>query len=152
MSNNLPPGVTEQMLPGNRPEDLEYEKAIDELREELGDIIAHYRTQYPLLRDDDIQDVLLVLLPRRSDVIPKWQIENAVQKHIERELEWANECTRSRSYDKDLFLKTQKTIRSRLLGIKLLVQRLLYNSENIEELIEDAHTKVSNMAWQGPAA
>jgi len=31
MSSNLPPGVTESMIPGNRPEDLAYEVAIDEL-------------------------------------------------------------------------------------------------------------------------
>lgn len=30
MNSNLPPGVTESMIPGNRPEDKEYEEALDE--------------------------------------------------------------------------------------------------------------------------
>lgn len=150
MSSNLPPGVKEQMLPGNRPEDLEYEKAIDELREELSDVIAHYQTQYPLLGDDDIQDVLVDLLPDRMGVITKWQLEAAVQKHIEWELEWLE--LDARSSDKELFAASQKALKSRLLGIKILIRKLLFNSANIEELIEDARTKVSNMAWQGPAA
>lgn len=150
MSSNLPPGVKEHMIPGNRPEDLEYEKAISELIEELGSTIDHYRTQYPLLGDDDIQNVLLDLLPRRSEVIPKWQIEAAVQKHIENELEWAEEC--ALSPDKTLFVAAQTTMRGRLLGVKMFVKRLLYDSNNMENLLEEAYEKVGNMTWQGPAA
>jgi hypothetical protein len=29
MNNNLPPGVTEGMIPGNRPQDIEWEQLID---------------------------------------------------------------------------------------------------------------------------
>ena len=29
MNNNLPPGVTEAMIPGNRPQDIEWEQIID---------------------------------------------------------------------------------------------------------------------------
>jgi hypothetical protein len=138
------------MLPGNRPENLKHEKAISELIEELGNTIAHYRTQYPLLRDDDIQDVLLDLLPSRSGVIPKWQIEATVQKHIENELAWAEE--RVFSPDKTFFAAAQTTTRSRLLGVKMFVQRLVYHSGNMENLLEEAYEKVGNMTWQGPAA
>lgn len=37
MSSNLPPGVTESMIPGNRPEDEAWEKFLDDLNEKLGD-------------------------------------------------------------------------------------------------------------------
>ena len=30
-SSNLPPGVTESMIPGNRPEDIAWEKLLDEI-------------------------------------------------------------------------------------------------------------------------
>ncbi|HBR33668.1 MAG TPA: hypothetical protein DD734_03475 [Firmicutes bacterium] len=150
MSSNLPPGVTESMLPGNRPEDLEYEEAISDLIEELSSTIDHYRAQYPLLSEDTIQEVLLDLMPHRGGVIPKWQIEATVQKHIENELEWAEE--RVFSLDKTFFAAAQTTTRSRLLGVKMFVQRLVYHSGNMENLLEEAYEKVGNMTWQGPAA
>jgi hypothetical protein len=33
---NLPPGVTESMIPGNRPEDIAWEKAWETLEKRLG--------------------------------------------------------------------------------------------------------------------
>ena len=30
-NSNLPPGVTDSMIPGNRPEDIEWEKRLDKL-------------------------------------------------------------------------------------------------------------------------
>lgn len=36
MSSNLPPGVTESMIPGNRPEDVMFEKWLDS---EIGDLL-----------------------------------------------------------------------------------------------------------------
>lgn len=33
MSSNLPPGVTESMIPGNRPEDMEHEALAEKLSE-----------------------------------------------------------------------------------------------------------------------
>lgn len=39
MNSNLPPGVTESMIPGNRPEDVEWERFLEDLDEEYkGDI------------------------------------------------------------------------------------------------------------------
>ena len=38
MSSNLPPGVSENMIPGNRPEDLEYEHFWDTLIDRVGDL------------------------------------------------------------------------------------------------------------------
>lgn len=35
MSSNLPPGVTDSMIPGNRPEDDEWDNAVDVLLEDL---------------------------------------------------------------------------------------------------------------------
>lgn len=35
MESNLPPGVTEDMIPGNRPEDVRWEKFVDAVFEEL---------------------------------------------------------------------------------------------------------------------
>lgn len=37
MSSNLPPGVTESMIPGNRPEDLRYERVLDALPDDVRD-------------------------------------------------------------------------------------------------------------------
>jgi predicted DNA-binding ribbon-helix-helix protein len=36
MSSNLPPGITESMIPGNRPEDAEEEAFWDELASRMG--------------------------------------------------------------------------------------------------------------------
>lgn len=41
MSSNLPPGVTDSMLPGNRPEDMENERAWDELHSWLDDLAVY---------------------------------------------------------------------------------------------------------------
>ena len=35
MSSNLPPGVTDSMLPGNRPEDIEWDKFFDWATQQL---------------------------------------------------------------------------------------------------------------------
>ena len=35
--SNLPPGVTECMIPGNRPEDAEFDDAIEEIVRDAGD-------------------------------------------------------------------------------------------------------------------
>ena len=37
MSSNLPPGVTESMIPGNRPEDEAWETFLETVDEKLGD-------------------------------------------------------------------------------------------------------------------
>jgi hypothetical protein len=37
MSSNLPPGVTESMLPGSRPEDIEWDELWDWVEETLHD-------------------------------------------------------------------------------------------------------------------
>jgi len=37
--SNLPPGVTESMIPGNRPEDIECEQAIDEAEDNPGRVL-----------------------------------------------------------------------------------------------------------------
>lgn len=39
MSYNLPPGVTNSMLPGNRPEDVFWESVVESLSEDLQDRI-----------------------------------------------------------------------------------------------------------------
>ena len=150
MGYNLPPGVEEHHLPGSRPEDAEIENASAELAEELKEVIDHYRAQYPAMGDEVVKDALLDLIPSMTGVVAKWQIEAAVQKHIELELKWANECARSN--DKELYSAAQKTIRSRLLGIQMLVKKLVYVSGDIEEMIEEARNKVGNISWQGPAA
>ena len=36
MGGNLPPGVTDSMIPGNRPEDIAYEKLVDDIYGALG--------------------------------------------------------------------------------------------------------------------
>jgi len=56
--SNLPPGVTEDMLPGNRPEDKEWDgfhEWIDEIAEEY-DIYA-----------DDFMDIILAALKEKGE-------------------------------------------------------------------------------------
>lgn len=36
----LPPGVTESMIPGDRPEDVEWEWMVDELWDEANDFVS----------------------------------------------------------------------------------------------------------------
>lgn len=38
MSSNLPPGITESMLPGNTPEDILWEKLYDKIYEDSLDM------------------------------------------------------------------------------------------------------------------
>mgnify|MGYP000335402426 CR=1 FL=1 len=40
MSSNLPPGVTESMIPGNRPEDEEVEVTITLIRGDIDEILS----------------------------------------------------------------------------------------------------------------
>ncbi len=56
MSSNLPPGVTDGMLPGNRPEDVDYELAMDAFWEDdfvLADdsLAAIYESQSALAEE-----------------------------------------------------------------------------------------------------
>lgn len=46
MSNNLPPGVTESMLPGNRPEDEEVEVALVFTKGEIDDLKRFYYKEF----------------------------------------------------------------------------------------------------------
>mgnify|MGYP000955019134 CR=1 FL=1 len=61
--NNLPPGVTVNQIPGWREEDVQRDRALDNLTEELQDLIDHYRQEYPILTDDDIKDTLDTVKP-----------------------------------------------------------------------------------------
>lgn len=53
MLSNLPPGVTENMIPGNRPEDIRYDAYIEDVLN-----IIYYR--YPFLQgaDDTLIDII----------------------------------------------------------------------------------------------
>lgn len=61
MSSNLPPGVTDSMIPGNRPEDVRYERMADRLAEvmggEPGDPIDHEKfdqlVDFVIAREDE---------------------------------------------------------------------------------------------------
>lgn len=61
--NNLPPGVTVNQIPGWREEDVQRDRVLDSLTEELQDLIDHYRQEYPVLTNDDIKDTLDAVKP-----------------------------------------------------------------------------------------
>jgi len=52
MSNNLPPGVTESMLPGNRPEDEEIEVFLVFTRGEIDDLKRFYHKEFVKAREN----------------------------------------------------------------------------------------------------
>ena len=54
MLSNLPPGVTEDMLPGNRPEDKEW----DDFHEWIDDIAE----QYDIFDPWEFRDIILAAL------------------------------------------------------------------------------------------
>lgn len=54
MGSNLPPGVTEGMIPGNRPEDIEFERLIEDAILHLEDAVEN--SAY--LDKRDIPDIL----------------------------------------------------------------------------------------------
>lgn len=49
MSHNLPPGVTENMLPGNTPADLEFDEIIEAIYDQVKD--ALYRQLHDIVVD-----------------------------------------------------------------------------------------------------
>lgn len=146
--NNFPPGVQEHHLPGCRPEDIEFENTVADLAEELKEIIDRYRRECPCLGDEEVGEVLEGLMPGK--LIPKYRIINAVQKQIEEELSFAEE--NAKTWDRNMFLSTKRTAKSRLLGVKMFISRLIYKSEQLEDLIEKARERIGDMVWQGPAA
>ena len=56
---NLPPGVTEEMLPGNRPEDIEW----DEFHEWIDDIAV----QYDIYAPREFKEIILEALEDREE-------------------------------------------------------------------------------------
>ena len=52
MISNYPPGVTESMIPGNRPEDQEVEVTIVLTKGDIDDIINEYPENYGFIWDD----------------------------------------------------------------------------------------------------
>ncbi len=146
---NLPDGVRVTDLPGFREEDAEYENAVAELTEELQYVIRHYRSEYSCLDDDTVKEVLLDLLPSRSSVLTDWQVEAAIQKIIEREVEWLE---KHQQKERTIFKTARRLSGSWLFGIGMLARNLLRDPSRIEESIESARTTVKSMTWQGPAA
>jgi|SRR5215469_408423 len=66
MSNlsNLPPGVTESMIPGNRPEDEAHDKFIEHIFTMLGESIGEQRAKhfFDYIDKEDWEEVLLELV------------------------------------------------------------------------------------------
>lgn len=54
MLSNLPPGVTESMIPGNSPEDAWWDQVVDNLPEEIVAVIAD--PSHPLY--DDVESYM----------------------------------------------------------------------------------------------
>ncbi len=67
MSNNLPPGITESMIPGNRPEDQEIEVTITLTKDDL-DYLVDYHGKYP--QDDNIRSIVDEILEQINDFKP----------------------------------------------------------------------------------
>ena len=59
MLSNLPPGVTEDMLPGNRPEDIDW----DNFHEWIDEIAG----VYGIWNADDFMDIILEALKEKGE-------------------------------------------------------------------------------------
>ena len=57
--SNLPPGVTDNMIPGNRPEDIEWEK-FHEWIDEIAEV-------YDIYSADDFMDIILEALKEKGE-------------------------------------------------------------------------------------
>jgi len=145
---NLPPGVKNHHLPGNRPGDIETGEAMLELFEELQQVINHFQHEYPCLGDEAVLEVLGDLLPGRT--ISPQSVEVAIGRLIDQELTWTEECRVSQ--DPELFNVAQRTSQSRLLGAKMLARIILPKANEIEVLVENTREKIGGMDWQPPAA
>jgi hypothetical protein len=51
-TSNLPPGVESHMIPGNRPEDVAYEKLAEEVSDAIGVILASHGVELANLPDE----------------------------------------------------------------------------------------------------
>ena len=51
MASNLPPGVTDSMLPGNRPEDIWFENFVDALYEKIDEVKVKFGADNLALKD-----------------------------------------------------------------------------------------------------
>jgi len=56
--SNLPPGVTDDMIPGNRPEDIEFQDAYDDITALISRIVEGAR----YIDEFDIRDILEEIL------------------------------------------------------------------------------------------
>jgi hypothetical protein len=59
--SNLPPGVTDDMIPGNRPEDIEFQDAYDDITMLISRIVegARYIDEFDIR--DILEDILMDL-------------------------------------------------------------------------------------------
>ena len=57
--SNLPPGCTENMIPGNRPEDMRYEKFIDDCGGDLAAEFLELQTTQDILKEMLMDTILL---------------------------------------------------------------------------------------------
>jgi len=57
--SNLPPGVTEDMLPGNRPEDIDWDN-FHEWIDEIAEV-------YDIYSADDFMDIILEALKEKGE-------------------------------------------------------------------------------------
>jgi len=96
MSSNLPPGVSEHMIPGNRPEDLEIEEFFERLEEKL---VVRCKQQKIVNRDDLFDDDLVSLVAEISYSTGKergfdeGRAEEAMARSLKEEHEWyTREC------------------------------------------------------------
>lgn len=74
--SNLPPGVTEGMIPGNRPWDIEIEQLFDE----LDGMIVTFLNNSEIVDKADIPQVLRDLLTQYEREVKKEQQINKVNK------------------------------------------------------------------------
>lgn len=60
--SNLPPGVTDSMLPGNRPEDIQLEKELDRLGATLEGVIDIALLSSDVMEESNVVELLLELV------------------------------------------------------------------------------------------
>jgi len=81
MSGNLPPGVTEGMIPGNRPEDAEYEKWAEKAYDDLSKILPQ-----SVFENDEIMDRIIdKMWERELAAFNRGWDEHRAEVHLVRE-------------------------------------------------------------------
>lgn len=104
-ASNLPPGVSDNMIPGNRPEDEEWDKFLDLLQKKTQDEIEEKELHFPNLPEDWWEDDGVMLMVRHArdigyeagftdgkDEARLSQVEDEDRRHEEKRKQMCEAC------------------------------------------------------------